>query len=63
MDAKQFNDRYPVGTVFIRSAHPLLLSGPEVRTVAKAQDLKCGCVVEINKEPYFVKIELLRKAG
>lgn len=63
MDAKQFNHDNPVGTVFIHTAHPALRGGPAVKTVAKAHDFKCGCVVEINREPYFVKVETLRKAG
>lgn len=63
MDANEFNKSHPVGTIFIHTAHPALRGGPAVKTVAKAQDFKCGCVVEINREPYFVKVETLRKAG
>lgn len=61
--AAEFNERHPVGTIFIHTAHPALRGGPAVRIVAKAQDFKCGCVVEINREPYFVKVETLTKAG
>lgn len=63
MDAEAFNKAHPIGTVFIHAAHPALRGGHTVRTVAKAQDFNCGCVVEINREPYFVKVETLRKAG
>lgn len=63
MNAEEFNKRYPVGTVFIHTAHPALRGGPAVKNVSKAQDFKCGCVVEINREPYFVKVETLQKAG
>lgn len=63
MNAKQFNSDHPVGTIFIHTAHPALRGGPAVKTVSKAQDFKCGCVVEINREPYFVKVETLRKVG
>lgn len=63
MNAAKFNQSYPVGTVFIHTAHPALRGGPAVKTVALARDFKCGCVVEINREPYFVNVETLRKIG
>ncbi|EKN5996274.1 hypothetical protein ACVSUC_19895 [Yersinia enterocolitica] len=60
MNAKQFNTCYPVGTIFTYIPNPILRGGRVVRTVAPANDFKCGCVVEINVEPYFVKIESLK---
>lgn len=61
MDAEQFNKRYPVETVFTHPAHSALRGGRVVvRTVSKAGDFKCGCIVEINVEPYFVKVETLK---
>jgi hypothetical protein len=63
MDAETFNQANPVGATFIHQAHPALRGGPVVRTVDVARDFKCGCVVEINREPYFVKVETLQKAG
>ncbi|HFV1805114.1 TPA: hypothetical protein ACIX4V_003354 [Escherichia coli] len=60
MNAKNFNKQYPVGTRFMHTAHPALRGGRVVKTVASARDFKCGCVVEINVEPYFVKVETLK---
>ncbi len=40
--------------------HPSMPGGRVVKTVAPARDFKCGCVVEINVEPYFVKVETLK---
>ncbi|MEB0964992.1 hypothetical protein VC899_07245 [Citrobacter braakii] len=62
MNAKQFNQQYPVGTRFTHIANPALRGGRVVKTVAPANDFKCGCVVEINVEPYFVKIETLKSS-
>ncbi|MGQ3662048.1 hypothetical protein [Citrobacter braakii] len=60
MDAAEFNQRYRVGTTFTHIAHPALRGGRVVKTVSKANDFKCGCIVEINVEPYFVKVETLK---
>ncbi|EOK3978868.1 hypothetical protein ACM5QE_003823 [Escherichia coli] len=60
MNAKNFNKQYPVGTRFMHTAHPALRGGRVVKTVSPARDFKCGCVVEINVEPYFVKVEILK---
>lgn len=57
MNAKEFNRKYEVGTCFIRQSHQA--SGPVVRTVGKANDFKCGVIVEINVIPYFVRIDTL----
>ncbi|CAD5676909.1 Uncharacterised protein [Escherichia coli] len=46
----------------MHTAHPALRGGRVVKTVAPARDFKCGCVVEINVEPYFVKVETLKAA-
>lgn len=63
MDAKAFNKAHPIGTLFRHTAHSGLRDAPLVITTSVARDFKCGCIVEINKEPYFVKVETLRKAG
>ncbi|MFV0262017.1 MAG: hypothetical protein ACK5JN_06200 [Kluyvera sp.] len=60
MGAKEFNQRYPVGTAFTYIPNPVLRGGRIVKTVAPANDFKCGCIVEINVEPYFVKVETLK---
>ncbi|ENC49196.1 hypothetical protein ECP02999172_0404 [Escherichia coli P0299917.2] len=41
-------------------AHQAVRGGRVVKTVAPARDFKCGCVIEINVEPYFVKVETLK---
>ncbi|EFB1459903.1 hypothetical protein H3433_004075 [Escherichia coli] len=60
MNAKNFNKLYPPGTCFMHIAHRAVRGGRVVKTVAPARDFKCGCVVEINVEPYFVKVETLK---
>lgn len=45
----------------MHTAHPALRGGRVVKTVSPARDFKCGCVVEINVEPYFVKVETLKE--
>ena len=60
MNAKNFNKQYPVGTRFMHTAHPAWRGSRVVKTVSPARDFKCGCVVEINVEPYFVKVETLK---
>lgn len=62
MNAEEFNKRYPVGATFLQVANKAEHGGRVVSTVARANDFKCGCIVEINREPYFVKIKNLRKA-
>jgi hypothetical protein len=58
MNARQFNKTYPVGTIF-----KYRNSAKMVKTVAPANDLSCGAVVEINVIPYFVSITRLTPAG
>lgn len=60
MNAKEFNRRYPVGTKFMHIPDPVLRGGRVVSTTEPARDFKCGCIVEINVEPYFVKVETLK---
>ncbi|NYA16554.1 hypothetical protein [Serratia fonticola] len=62
MTAAQFNKLYPVGTLFIEQSKHELVNGRVVKTVAKADDLKCGAIVEISLMPYFVKIDSLKPA-
>ncbi|EBP4586507.1 hypothetical protein VH79_25745 [Salmonella enterica] len=59
MNAKEFNRRYKVGSCFIHQPNRVLRGGPVVRTVGAANDFKCGVIVEINVEPYFVRINTL----
>lgn len=47
-----FNQTYPVGSIFVRQ-------GEYVATVDKANKFESGVIVEINKIPWFVKIETL----
>ncbi|UAN55470.1 hypothetical protein [Serratia sp. JSRIV004] len=62
MNAAKFNQAHSVGAAFIHQVHPDPCGGTVVRTVDVARDFKCGCVVEINREPYFVKVETLTPA-
>ncbi len=63
MKAKEFNQRYPVGSTFIYQPNPLLRGGKVVSTVESARDCKDVSVVEINLEPYFANIKSLIPAG
>ncbi|ENO5546402.1 hypothetical protein ACBS96_003840 [Escherichia coli] len=60
MNAKNFNQLYPVGARFTHTDSAVFGGGRVVKTVSPARDFKCGCVVEINVEPYFVKVETLK---
>lgn len=62
MNAKQFNACYKPGDLFIYQPLKILRGGPVVKTVSKAQDITGCTMVEINKEPYFIKIEALTPA-
>ncbi|WP_202629057.1 hypothetical protein [Serratia fonticola] len=60
INAKDFNAKYEIGRAFIYQPHAALRGGPVVKTVAIARDFKkSGTVVEINKEPFFVKVTTL----
>lgn len=63
MKAKEFNQRYPVGSVFIYQPNPVLRGGKVVSTVDLARDCRDVSVVEINQEPYFANIKSLIPAG
>ncbi|NTZ40686.1 hypothetical protein EXW94_24025 [Enterobacter sp. JMULE2] len=60
MNAAEFNALYPPETVFTLVAHPAQRGGRVVSTVSVARDFKCGSIVEINVEPYFVHIDKLK---
>ncbi|EBW6359731.1 hypothetical protein DPU24_02540 [Salmonella enterica subsp. enterica serovar Oranienburg] len=60
MNAKEFNRKYEVGAHFIRQTNREF--GPVVRTVGKANEFRCGAIVEINVIPYFVRINTLTPA-
>ncbi|EAP3579882.1 hypothetical protein GFF53_15045 [Salmonella enterica] len=60
MNARRFNQLYKVGTLFICITESMPDGGRVVKTVGPARDFKCGCIVEINVEPYFVKVETLK---
>lgn len=63
INAREFNQRHKVGSLFIYQSCPALRGGPVVKTVGPARDFKVsGTVVEINQEPYFVKVTTLTKA-
>ena len=57
-DAEQFNQRWPVGSLF-RIHDSVLMGFKVVKTVAMATLGKDGAIVEINQSPYFVKCEEL----
>lgn len=63
MNAAQFNERYPVGYIFLHCHKDTGRAKNYVATVAPARDFECGCIVEINKAPYFAKVEALKKVG
>lgn len=62
MDAKEFNRKYKVGSHFIHRPHREFSCDRAVRTVGVANEFKCGVIVEINLEPYFVRINTLTPA-
>lgn len=63
ISAKEFNQQYTVGKIFIYQPCPALRGGPLVKTVGPARDFeKSGTVVEINQAPYFVKVTALTVA-
>lgn len=62
MDAKEFNRKYKVGSHFIHRPHREFPFDRAVRTVDVANEFKCGVIVEINLEPYFVRINTLTPA-
>lgn len=63
MKAKAFNQVYAVGSHFIYQPCKVLRGGYPARTVAEARDFNCGTIVEIDREPFFVKTESLTPAG
>ena len=63
MKAKAFNQAYVVGSHFIYQPCKVLRGGYPAKTVSEARDFKCGTIVEINREPFFVKTETLTPAG
>ncbi|MBG6246728.1 hypothetical protein CS369_22110 [Candidatus Symbiopectobacterium sp. 'North America'] len=63
MNAVEFNKKHEIGESFIHHAHPALRGGHVVKTVDIARDFNCGAIVEINQEPYFVKINTLKPAS
>lgn len=63
MQASEFNRLYKVGSHFIHQPCKVLRGGYPTRTVAEARDFNCGTIVEIDREPFFVKTESLTPAG
>lgn len=63
MKAKAFNQAFPVGSHFILQPCKFLRGGYLVKNVAEARDFNCGTIVEIDREPFFVKTESLTPAG
>lgn len=61
VNAIEFNKKYKVGAAFHHS-YPALRGSRMVKTVGIARDFDCGAIVEINLEPYFVKINTLKPA-
>ncbi|MEN4243862.1 hypothetical protein P9A06_04680 [Serratia marcescens] len=63
MNAKEFNQRYAVGSHFILQPCKAMRGGKAVKTVDVARDLKTATVVEIQVEPYFANVESLTPTG
>lgn len=63
MKAAEFNQKYPVGTVFIHQPCKALRGGRAVKTIDEARDMKDVTIVEINHEPYFANINSLNIAN
>ncbi len=59
MHAKEFNERYPVGSHFVYMPNRILRGGPIVKTVGVARDSSEATVVEINVKPWFANIKSL----
>lgn len=59
LSAKQFNERYPVGSCFIYQPNRILRGGPVVRTLSRAEDKNNRTIVEIDIEPYYTDIDSL----
>lgn len=62
MNARQFNECFKPGTLFIYQPIKFLRGGPVVKTLDKAQDIAGETMVEINREPYFINIAALTPA-
>ncbi|WP_226020327.1 hypothetical protein [Serratia symbiotica] len=63
MKAKEFNQRYAVGSHFIFQPCKAMRGGKAVKTVDVARDLKTATVVEIHVEPYFANVDSLTPTG
>ncbi|EMH7334429.1 MULTISPECIES: hypothetical protein [Serratia] len=63
MKAKDFNQRYAVGSHFIFRHCKTQFGGKAVKTVDVARDLKTETVVEINLLPCFVNTKSLTPTG
>jgi hypothetical protein len=63
MQAKEFNQCYVMGSYFIYQPCRALRGGYPVKTKDEARDFNCGCIVEIDRAPYFVKTETLTPVG
>lgn len=63
MKAKEFNQKYSVGSRFVYLTGPEILGGKIVRTKDVARDLeKSGAIVEISLAPFFVRLYSLKPA-
>ena len=63
MNAKEFNQRYAVGSHFIYQPCKVLRGGTVVKTIGEARDLNSSTIVEINVEPDFANVNSLTPAG
>lgn len=59
LTAKQFNERYPVGSFFIYQPNRILRGGPTARTWGKAEEKDNRVMVEIDIYPHYVDISSL----
>ncbi|ATF92387.1 Uncharacterised protein [Cedecea neteri] len=63
MNARSFNQQFLPGSLMIYCPKDSVMGyGGVVRIMDKARDFKCGTIVEIDREPFFVKTDSLKPA-
>jgi len=56
MKATEFNNTWSIGDIFSLQRGEVTQARILVKTTDIARDFECGCIVEIDKAPYFVKV-------
>lgn len=62
LTARQFNEKYLIGHIFIYQASRFLRGGSAVKTLDRAKDEGERVIVEIDIHPYYVDIDSLINA-